>query len=115
MVAADLAPRGPYSLALSARGASDATRTWRDGILDAELLSGRSGAGTHPDGRLTVRATTEGAFEEMRFCLGIDDDHTPFVLRFQRDPFLGTAIRRLRGLRPVRVGTAAPHALPAAR
>ena len=59
MVAADLTPRGPYSLALSARGASDATRTWRDGILDAELPSGRAVAWQHPDGRVTVRATTE--------------------------------------------------------
>ena len=62
---------------------------------------------------MTVRATTEGAFEEIRFCLGIDDDHTPFVLRFQRDPFLGTAIRRLRGLRPVRLGTVAQALLRA--
>jgi DNA-3-methyladenine glycosylase II len=113
MVAADLTPRGPYSLGLSARGASDATRTWRDGILDAELPSGRAVSWQHPDGRVTVRATTEGAFEEMRFCLGIDDDHTPFVLRFQRDPFLGTAIRRLRGLRPVRLGTVAQALLRA--
>ena len=62
---------------------------------------------------MTARATTEGAFEQMRFCLGIDDDHTPFVLRFQRDPFLGTAIRRLRGLRPVRLGTVAQALLRA--
>jgi 3-methyladenine DNA glycosylase/8-oxoguanine DNA glycosylase len=110
MVAADLSPRGPYSLALAARGASDSTRVFRDGILDAELPGGRAVAWQHPDGRVTVRATTEDAFEQMRFCLGVDDDHTPFVLRFQRDPFLGAAIRRLRGLRPVRTATVA-HAL----
>lgn len=113
MVAADLRPRGPYSLALSARGKSDATRTWRDGILDAELPSGRAVAWQHPDGRVTIRAMTEGAFEEMRFCLGVDDDHTPFVLRFQRDPFLGQAVRRLRGLRPLRVPTVAQALLRA--
>jgi hypothetical protein len=32
-----LAPSGPYSLALSARLASDATRTFRDGVLTAAL------------------------------------------------------------------------------
>ena len=53
MVAADLIPRGPYSLELSARGANDATRSWRDGILDAELPSGRAVAWQHPDGRVT--------------------------------------------------------------
>jgi 3-methyladenine DNA glycosylase/8-oxoguanine DNA glycosylase len=107
MVAADLHPRGPYSLALSARGASDSTRVFSDGILDAELPGGRAVAWQHPDGRLTVRATTERAFEEMRFCLGIDDDHSAFVLRYQRDPFLGATIRRLRGMRPVRTATVA--------
>ena len=110
MVAAELRPRGPYSLALSARVAGDATRTFRDGILDAELPGGRAVAWQQPDGRITLRAETERAFGELRFCLGIDDDHTPFVLRFQRDPFIGAAVRRLRGLRPLRTATVA-HAL----
>ncbi len=110
MIAAELRPRGPYSLALSARVAGDATRTFREGILDAELSGGRAVAWQHPDGRITLRAETEQAFDELRFCLGIDDDHTPFVLRFQRDPFIGSAVRRLRGLRPLRTATVA-HAL----
>jgi 3-methyladenine DNA glycosylase/8-oxoguanine DNA glycosylase len=113
MVAADLRPQGPYSLALSARGAPDATRHFRDGILDAELPGGRAVAWQHPDGRITLRATTEQAFDELRFCLGIDDDHTPFVLRFQRDPFLGPAVRSLRGLRPLRLATVAQALLRA--
>ena len=110
MVTADVRPRGPYSLELSARRAGDATRTFRDAILDAELPAGRAVAWQRPDGTLHLRATTEEAFEQMRFCLGVDDDHTPFVLRFQRDPFIGRAVRMLRGLRPLRTATVA-HAL----
>jgi len=110
MVGADLRPCGPYSLALSARGASDATRTFRDGILNTAVPGGRGVAWQRPDGVVCLRATSEQAFDEVRFCLGIDDDHTPFVLRFQRDPLIGTTIRRLRGLRPLRLATVA-HSL----
>ena len=110
MVAADLRPRGPYSLALSARGASDATRTFRDGILNAVVPAGRGVAWQRPDEIVCLRATNEDAFDQVRFCLGLDDDHTPFVLRFQRDPLIGTAVRRLHGLRPLRVATVA-HSL----
>jgi 3-methyladenine DNA glycosylase/8-oxoguanine DNA glycosylase len=113
MVAADLRPRGPYSLALSARAASDATRTFRDGILNAVVPAGRGVAWQRPDGVVCLRATGEEAFDQLRFCLGIDDDHTPFVLRFQRDPLLGTTVRRLRGLRPVRLATVAQALLRA--
>jgi DNA-3-methyladenine glycosylase II len=110
MVAADVRPHGPYSLELSARLAGDATRTFRDAILDAELPAGRAVAWQRPDGTLHVRATGEEAFEQMRFVLAVDDDHTAFVLRFQRDPFIGRAVRMLRGLRPLRTATVA-HAL----
>ena len=110
MVAAELRPRGPYSLALSARGASDATRVFRDGILNAVVPSGRAVAWQRPDGAVCLRATCDEALAELRFCLAVDDDHTPFVLRFQRDPMLGATVRRLRGLRPLRLATVA-HAL----
>ena len=110
MVAADLSPRGPYSLALSARGGSDATRTFRDGILNAALPGGRAVAWQRPDGTVCVRATSEEALDRMRFCLGIDDDHTSFVLRFRRDPMIGPTIKHMRGLRPIRLATVA-HAL----
>jgi DNA-3-methyladenine glycosylase II len=113
MVGADVRPRGRYSLALSARGASDATRTFRDGMLNAAVPDGRGVAWQRPDGTICLRATSEQALEEVRFCLGIDDDHTPFVLRFQRDPLIGTAVRRLRGLRPVRLATVAQAVLRA--
>ena len=113
MVAADVRPRGPYSLELSARRAGDATRTFRDAILDAELPAGRAVAWQRPDGTLHLRATSEGAFEQMRFCLGVDDDHSPFVLRFQKDPFIGRSVRLLRGLRPLRTATVAQALLRA--
>jgi 3-methyladenine DNA glycosylase/8-oxoguanine DNA glycosylase len=113
MVAADLRSRGPYSLALSGRRASDATRTFRDGILNAVVPAGRGVAWQRPDGVVCLRATDEEALEQLRFCLGLDDDHTPFVLRFQRDPLLGATVRRLRGLRPVRLATVAQALLRA--
>jgi 3-methyladenine DNA glycosylase/8-oxoguanine DNA glycosylase len=113
MVAADLRPRGPYSLALSARGGSDATRTFRDGILNAALPGGRVVAWQRPDGIVCLRATSEEALERMRFCLGIDDDHTPFVLRFRRDPMIGSTVQRMRGLRPIRLATVAQALLRA--
>jgi 3-methyladenine DNA glycosylase/8-oxoguanine DNA glycosylase len=110
MVAAELRPRGPYSLALSARHAGDATRTFRDSVLTAAVPAGRGVAWQRPDGIVCLRATGDEALDQLRFCLGIDDDHTPFVLRFQRDPLLGPTVRLLRGLRPLRVATVA-HAL----
>ena len=110
MVEAVLRPRGPYSLALSARLAGDATRTFRDGVLSAALPGGRGAAWQRPDGTVCLRATSDEALEQLRFCLAIDDDHTPFVLRFRRDPLIGPAVLRLRGLRPLRLATVA-HAL----
>ena len=87
MVTADLRPRGPYSLELSARRAGDATRTFRDAILDSELPAGRAVAWQRPDGTLHLRATSEEAFEQMRFCLGLDDDHKRAkVLHFEPMP-----------------------------
>jgi 3-methyladenine DNA glycosylase/8-oxoguanine DNA glycosylase len=113
MVAADLRPCGPYSLALSARGGTDATRTFRDGILNAALPDGRAVAWQRPDGIVCLRATSEEALERMRFCLAIDDDHTPFVLRFRRDPMIGSTVQRMRGLRPIRLATVAQALLRA--
>src|SRR6478735_4838600 len=57
------------------------------------------------DGVLLVQAASEEAVERMRFMLGLDDDHSEFVDRFSRDPFLGETVRRLRGLRPLRCAT----------
>jgi len=110
-VLADLVrPRGPYSLALSARLVGDATRRFRDGVLDVRVPGGRGLAWQQPDGLVCLRATGEAALSQLRFVLALDDDHTPFVLRFRGDPLLGRTIRHLRGLRPVRLATVA-HAL----
>ena len=78
--------------------------------MNTTVPAGRGVAWQRPDGVICVRATGEEAFEQLRFCLGLDDDHTAFVLRFQRDPLIGRAVRLLRGLRPLRTATVA-HAL----
>jgi len=109
-----VAPRGPYSLALSARLSSDATRTFRDGLLTALLdVDGRpqlARAWQSPDGTVTLRAESAAAAERLRWILALDDDHSGFLRRVRDDPMLGRASRELRGLRPVRVPTVA-HAL----
>jgi 3-methyladenine DNA glycosylase/8-oxoguanine DNA glycosylase len=109
LIDASLRARGPYSLRLSTRLGSDATRAATGGLLRAVYeIEGRleiAVAGQHPDGALVVRAPSEEAIEQMRFTLGIDDDHSEFLNRFSRDPFLGATVRRLRGLRPLRCAT----------
>ncbi len=82
-------------------------------MLNANLPDGRAVAWQRPDGIVCLRATGDEALEQMRFCLGLDDDHTPFVLRFQRDPFIGPTVMRMRGLRPIRLATVAQSLLRA--
>jgi len=106
-----IAPRGPYSLALSARRASDTTRRFGSGVLTCVLGGGeRASARQLPDGRLVLRTETEAGLEQLRFVLGADDDHTPFLERFRNDGLLAGPIRHLKGLRPVRTATVT-HAL----
>jgi 3-methyladenine DNA glycosylase/8-oxoguanine DNA glycosylase len=108
-----LAPSGPYSLALSARLASDATRTFRDGVLTAALGGELVRARQSPDGTITVRAASERGVERMRWILALDDDHSGFLRAVRADPFLGPASRVLRGLRPPRVDSVAQSLLRA--
>jgi 3-methyladenine DNA glycosylase/8-oxoguanine DNA glycosylase len=104
-------PLGPYSLALSARRASDPTRRFGSGVLTCLLADGeRAEARQLPDGRLVLRAESVGGIEQLRFVLGADDDHTPFLQRFRDDELLAGPIRHLRGLRPIRTATVT-HAL----
>jgi AraC family transcriptional regulator of adaptative response / DNA-3-methyladenine glycosylase II len=114
MVEALVKPCGPYSLALSARRAGDATRMFRDGILLATLdVSGRverAGARQQVDGRVRLAAESVEGLDRLRFVLALDDDHSPFLRLAQRDPLLRTAASHLAGLRPLRLGTVA-HAL----
>jgi DNA-3-methyladenine glycosylase II len=110
-------PQGPYSLALSARFAGDATRRFRDGALTAVLRTAdglqRASASQQPDGSLTLRAPSEAALDELRWVLALDDDHSEFLRRFSGDPLLGVAVRRLQGLRKLRVATVAQSLLRA--
>jgi 3-methyladenine DNA glycosylase/8-oxoguanine DNA glycosylase len=104
-------PRGPYSLALSARRASNPTRRFGNGVLTCLLAGGeRARARQLADGRLVLRAESEAGIEQVRFVLGADDDHTPFLERFRDDQLLAGPIRHLRGLRPIRTATVT-HAL----
>jgi 3-methyladenine DNA glycosylase/8-oxoguanine DNA glycosylase len=110
-------PKPPYSLALSARMKSDATRVFRDGVLtmafeidDAPALAQ---VRQRADGSLAVRVDgtrLDGALDRVRFVLAADDDHSPFLRRFERDPLLGRMTRELAGLRPLRTATVT-HAL----
>jgi 3-methyladenine DNA glycosylase/8-oxoguanine DNA glycosylase len=109
VIEAALRPRGPFSLPLSARLASDATRRMREGKLTCVFeVGGRlelAAAWQQPDGTVVCRAQSEGGIDALRFALALDDDHSEFLARFRDDPLLRHAVRRLRGLRPVRVAT----------
>ena len=108
---ARLRPTGPYSLPLTARRGSDATRRFADGILHAVLPGGeRVAAWQEPGGTVVVRGETSEGVERMRFLLALDDDHSEFLKRFRDDALLRFAIRDFRGLRQIRLATVA-HAL----
>ena len=107
-------PRGPFSLAASARVSSDATRTFRDGlftqVLAVEDRVEVARAWQTPDGTVTIVADSAAGVERMRWILALEDDHSAFLRRVRDDPMLGPAARALSGLRPIRVPTVA-HAL----
>ena len=117
VVRAELRPKGPYSLRLSGRHASDATRVVSAGTYRATIRAGdrleRVHALQRPDGTIVVAAATEEGVEHVRFALGLDDDHSEFLERYANDPLLGDSIRQLRGLRPMRTGTVAQALLRA--
>jgi 3-methyladenine DNA glycosylase/8-oxoguanine DNA glycosylase len=114
-VVAEIRPRGPYSLRLTARHATDATRRLDERGIFTAVLRGDEGRGLveawqRPDGAVVVRAPDEAAVERARFLLALDDDHSDFLRRFASDPLLGRATKELQGLRPARLDTVA-HAL----
>ncbi|HZT85401.1 MAG TPA: hypothetical protein VE984_08290 [Gaiellaceae bacterium] len=106
-------PRGPYSLVLSTRLAGDATRRVRDGLVTARCCSAVARAWQSPDGTVTIRSDSAEAAEKLRWMLALDDDHSGFLRRVERDPLLARAARHLRGLRPVRTATVAQALLRA--
>ena len=116
-IRAELRPRGPYSLRVSGRHGSDATRVVVDGTYRATIaVDGRLErvhAVQRPDGTIVVAASSEAGVEHVRFVLGLEDDHSEFLRRFANDPLLAPAIRRLRGLRPLRAPTVAQALLRA--
>ena len=113
-VETELRPRGPYSLRLSGRLASDPTRVVRGGVYDATIAVDdrleRVLATQRPDGAIAVRAQSDAGVDHVRFVLGVDDDHSELLRRFAHDPLIGEATLRLRGLRPLRTATVA-HSL----
>jgi 3-methyladenine DNA glycosylase/8-oxoguanine DNA glycosylase len=114
---AELRPKGPYSLRLSGRLASDATRVVVDGTYRAAIRIEdrveRVHAAQRVDGTIVIAADSEAGVEHVRFALGLDDDHSEFVRRFANDPLLGETLRRVRGLRPMRTATVAQALLRA--
>ena len=107
-----IAPVQPYSLALSARMKSDATRFLRDGVLTVAYEAGEAPAlarvGQKPDGKLDARiesAEPDEALAKLRLILAADDDHGEFLHRFRDDPLIGNAVKTLRGMRPIRTAT----------
>ncbi len=106
-------PRGSYSLALSTRLSSDATRRVRDGVVTARCCGGIARAWQLPDGAVTIRSESPAAVEKLRWVLALDDDHSEFLRLVADDPLLGRAAKHLRGLRPVRTATVAQALLRA--
>jgi 3-methyladenine DNA glycosylase/8-oxoguanine DNA glycosylase len=106
-------PRGPYSLALSARLAGDATRQMREGLVTARCCGDAARAWQSRDGVVTIRSVSVEAAEKLRWMLALDDDHSEFLRRVADDPLLGRAAKHLRGLRPVRTATVAQALLRA--
>jgi DNA-3-methyladenine glycosylase II len=116
-IRAELRPKGPYSLRVSGRLASDATRvvvngTYRAVIRVDDRLE-RVEAAQRVDGTIVIAADSDAGVDHVRFALGLDDDHSEFVRRFANDPLLAETLRRVRGLRPMRTTTVAQSLLRA--
>lgn len=104
MVEAVLRAAGPYSLRLTA-----GTATWKARLPDERWASAQQ----LQDGRIVVRASCDLAVEEARFMLALDDDTTAFHHLHARDPLIGPAVQRLRGMRPRRKATVTHAAIRA--
>ena len=100
-------------MALTARLAYDATRSYLDGVLTCALEGEVAHTWQRPDGTVVIQAESEAAVERLRWVLALDDDHSEFLRRFENDALLREPIRRLRGLRPLRVPTVAGALLKA--
>jgi 3-methyladenine DNA glycosylase/8-oxoguanine DNA glycosylase len=111
MIEIELTPPHPYRLS-DAAGGRDPTRRMHGGVLDVALLT-EAGAGwarvwQRHDGTVAARVTApdpETAVERLRFVLGVDVDHTPFLRMAEGDRLLGPLVRRRPALRPARCGS----------
>lgn len=79
-----LRPEGGWALA--------SVRQLPDGSLEAKLAADQS---------------KDAALDALRFALATDVDHTEFLEIARRDRLIGPLLTRLRGLRPMRLGTPA--------
>jgi 3-methyladenine DNA glycosylase/8-oxoguanine DNA glycosylase len=113
MVELDVRPSGPYSLALSARFAGDATRRVREGFVTARCCGSVARAWQHRDGTVSIRSESEESAEKLRWMLALDDDHSEFLRRVAADPLLGRTSKLVKGLRQVRTATVAQALLRA--
>ena len=112
-ITAQIRATGPYSLALTARGASDATRVWRNGVLRAVVGGEQASAAQLRDGTIVLRGPSEASIERLRWLLAVDADHTEFLRRFRKDKLLRGPISHLQGKRVLRVDTVAQALLRA--
>jgi 3-methyladenine DNA glycosylase/8-oxoguanine DNA glycosylase len=113
MLEVEVRPRGPYSLALTARLAYDATRSFLDGVLTCALEDQIAHAWQRTDGTVVIRAENERGFERLRFVLAVDDDHSEFLRRFRNDELIGRTTRLFGGMRQLRMPTVAQTLLRA--
>jgi len=110
-------PRGPFSLAASAQAPPCPTRTFRDGVLrlvfDTPAGPAAAAVAQGPDGGLRVRleaSDAPAARDALRVLLAVDADPSAFHAAHRDDPRMGPIIRRMRGVRPLPLGSV-PHAL----
>jgi 3-methyladenine DNA glycosylase/8-oxoguanine DNA glycosylase len=104
MVEAVLSAAGPYSLRLTA-----GTPAWHARLPADRWASARQ---LH-DGRVVVRASCTSGVADARFMLALDDDTSEFHRRYARDPLIGPAVQRLRGMRTRRKSTVTHAAIRA--
>ena len=111
MIELELTAPHPYRLT-DAVGGRDPTRRMAGGVLEVALRTdagpGRARVWQRHDGTLAARLSapdSEAAVDRLRFVLGMDVDHTPFLRLAERDRLLAPFVRRRPALRPSRCAT----------
>ncbi len=106
----EIAPTGPFRL--PRHSGLDGLLRRRGGVLERLLHHGEEPVlvrvAQPASDRVLVGARAAGreaalhGIARMRFALGVDEDLTPFLRRFRRDPLIGRSIRRRPWLRAAR-------------